>query len=85
MPADRDIVFRARAPFAGLHHELAIVAANAQHVLGRIVVEFAMQPADEIGGGRFGQAVLRRHPVDVGLDADMSGGLDLQVASFLRR
>ena len=80
VPTDRHVVLGARAPPSGLHPEFVAAGANAEHLFRRIAIKFAMQPANEVDGCGFGQAIQRIHVVDFGLDADVRGGLGLQVA-----
>lgn len=68
---------------SGCHDEVLPRALDAQYRFLGVAVELHVQPKDEIDGCRFRQPPLRRHPVDLCLNPDMGGGLDLQVASLL--
>ena len=81
--ADRHVMLGTRAPRPGLHEEVPAGAADPQHRLGCVVVEFAVQPADEFARGRLRQAALGRHAVDLRLHAHMGGRFELQVPTPL--
>ena len=83
VPANRNIMLRLRTPFARHHDEFAISAPDAQHVLGRTFVEFAVQPAQKIGRRRLAQPVLGRQSIDLGLQANMGSRFDLQITALL--
>jgi hypothetical protein len=57
-------------------------ADNAEHVLWRIPIKFAVKPPNEIGRRRFWQPVLGIHSVHFSLDVHMRGGFDLKTAAL---
>src|SRR6202011_3998049 len=83
VPADVNFMLRQRAPLSRLHDNLAVLAAHAEHLIGRVLVKFPMEPADEVARGRFWQTVLCRQFVDLGLDSNMGSRLNLEVAALL--
>ncbi|WP_342364214.1 hypothetical protein [Terrarubrum flagellatum] len=48
----------------------------------RVAIEFPMQPADELSGGRLGQAAFKRQTINLSLDMDMRRRLALKVAAL---
>src|SRR5208337_1514797 len=85
VPADGNLMVEGGAKFSRRHADGAAVALNRQHGVGRILVEGAMQPADEGGGGRFRQIVEGMQSVHLALQADMRPRLYLEIAAFLGR
>lgn len=67
VPTNRNVVLGLRTPFTRHHHELAAGATDAQHVLGRALVELAMQPTLKIRRGRLAKLPFRGQAVDLGL------------------
>ncbi len=82
VPSYRYLVICRRAEFPRHHAELRSVAADEQHGFGRVFVEGAMQPADEDGRRRFGQAAGGVAPVDLALKPDVRPRLHLKVATL---
>ena len=72
-------MLRTRAPLARRHLEFAIAASDPEHLLGRVAIERAVQPQNEVDRSRFRQPVFGGHAVDFALNPHMRGGLDLQV------
>ena len=60
------VVFELRSPCARLHHESALGGADAQHLFGRVAVEFLVQPLDEFTRGRFAERAVPGAPIDLG-------------------
>jgi hypothetical protein len=71
------VVFGAGAPRTGLHEKFAISAADGQHFLWSVRIEFAVEPLDEFDRCRFRQFFLRSHKVELTLHAHMSSCFDL--------
>lgn len=79
MASNHNVMLRTRAPFARRHHEFAIGASDPEHLVGRVAIERAVQPQNEVDRSRFRQPVFGSHAVDFTLNAHMRGGLDLPV------
>ncbi len=81
MPANLDILSGSGPPRAWIHSNLPIFAADSEHCFRGAAIEFAMKPFKKLGRCGRRKRIGRCHPVDLGLNADMSRGLNLQVAT----
>jgi hypothetical protein len=77
MPADSDVMFRARSPFTRRHRELATNTRDPKHRRGRFPIELPVQPLNELGRRRFSKRSGSRHSIDFRLDAHMCSRLEL--------
>jgi hypothetical protein len=81
--ADDNLMVGFGAKLSGGHADFAAVALDRQHRLRCILVERAVQPADEGGRSRFRQLPGGTETVDFTLQADMRPRLDLEIAPLL--
>ena len=73
-------MFGKRTPFSRRHSEFPASAGNAQHALGRAVVELTMKAAQKLWRRWLKELVLRGQAIDFGLKAHMRRSFDLKMA-----
>ena len=80
VPADSDVVFRSRSPFARRHRELSTNAGDPKHRLRRISIELPVKPPNELGRRGLGRRSCGCDAIHFRLHADVRRCFHLEAA-----
>lgn len=72
-----------RSPLTWRHDELTVGTLDGQHGRFGIAIEFRVQPSKKTYRCRFRQLPIGSQAVDLGLQANVRGRLELQIAAVL--